>query len=92
MSETTCKRCGAKIKFLKTKAGKWLPVDPTPRLFWSNPDGKEKVMLQSGEVISCDLTGDAHHAAGEATSRTLQPRAILPTAAQSRPIIRRIPK
>lgn len=66
MSETTCKRCGAKIKFLKTEAGKWLPVDPTPRLFWSNPDGKEKVMLQSGEVISCDLTGDAHHAAGEA--------------------------
>lgn len=28
MKLTHCKKCGAQIRFVRTKAGKWLPCDP----------------------------------------------------------------
>lgn len=50
-----CKRCGAKIRFLETKAGKLMPVD------WSRTEyildkfyGKERIFVaETGEVLPC---------------------------------------
>lgn len=49
-----CSKCGARIRWMKTKAGKLMPVE------WSAQEyilddmyGKERVLLNSGEVISC---------------------------------------
>lgn len=60
-----CKTCGARIRFMKTVAGKTMPVD------WSaveyvedNFYGKERVLLTSGHVISCRFPKYGEEATG----------------------------
>lgn len=45
-----CKGCGKPIKWIKTKAGKAMPVDPDP--VWVYEEGKEKFATDAGEVIT----------------------------------------
>ena len=48
---TKCKYCGANIAFIKTVAGKSMPVDPEPVTFW--PDyAKSKFVMMDGTVKS----------------------------------------
>ena len=48
---TKCKYCGAEICFIKTVAGKSMPVDPDPVTFW--PDYlAEKFVMIDGNVMS----------------------------------------
>lgn len=53
----TCAYCGRQIMWVKTKAGKNMPVDPTMINYRRPNDGekaKEKIVTPQGEVVSAD--------------------------------------
>lgn len=52
----TCKGCGAYIKWIKTSAGKMVPVDGNPVLYVP-VGGTETIVTMFGEVISGCKTG-----------------------------------
>ena len=45
-----CRSCGAEIKFIKLKSGRWNPVNPTKR-YLKKDGGKEVLITDSGDVI-----------------------------------------
>ena len=49
-----CKSCGAEIIWVKTKAGRAMPCDPTPHNFTDKANGKTFV-LKSGEVVRGEI-------------------------------------
>lgn len=63
----TCAYCGRRILWIRTKAGKNMPVNPElidyclPR---AGAKGKEKIVTQAGEVISADRAIDGSQADG----------------------------
>lgn len=64
MGYIKCRSCGEKIMFIRTKAGKSMPVNPAFVSFKNNPDGKDRIVLPSGNVIACDANVDAKEADG----------------------------
>ncbi len=48
---STCKGCGAKILFIETKAGRFMPCDPEP-LAWDDLEEGMVVVGQNGEVLT----------------------------------------
>lgn len=46
-----CKSCGAKIKFLRTKAGKWMPCDPET-VSAEDLDAGDKLVTKDGDVLT----------------------------------------
>ena len=50
-----CKKCGAPIVWLDTPRGRKLPADAALRAYKENPEGKNSVLNDLGEVIKCDL-------------------------------------
>ena len=64
MRTTQCRACGAEIGFIKTVAGKSIPVDAEEVMYWQNQDGAKKIVTPNGEVISADLEGDPNKATG----------------------------
>ena len=48
---TKCRSCGAEIKFIKLKSGKWNPVDPQKRTLVEG-EGNEVIITDSGEVVT----------------------------------------
>lgn len=54
----TCAYCGRRIMWVRTKAGKNMPVDPT-LINYRKPDAgkkaKEKIVTPQGEVVSADI-------------------------------------
>ena len=61
-----CRGCGAVIVWIKTPAGKPMPCDPEPVLYWIHTRGKarERIVTPKGGVISCSLTGETGTATG----------------------------
>lgn len=53
----TCRNCGCHIMWVKTKAGKNMPVDPT-MISYRRPGAgvkaKEKIVTPEGEVVCAD--------------------------------------
>ena len=47
---TKCRACGAEIMFIKTKAGKTIPVDTESRRFFPEKDGKELFVMLDGST------------------------------------------
>ena len=47
-----CNRCGARIMWVKTKAGKNTPVDPQFVDFKKIKGGRERLVLPNGEVVA----------------------------------------
>lgn len=47
-----CNRCGARIMWVKTKAGKNMPVDPQFVDFKKIKGGRERLVLPNGEVVA----------------------------------------
>ena len=45
-----CRTCGAEIKFIKMKSGKWNPVDIQKRTV-KKDGGKETLITEEGELI-----------------------------------------
>lgn len=58
MNGATCRSCGAPIIWLQTPKGKWMPADEGLVPYKENPEGKERIVTDRGEVIPCDLTFD----------------------------------
>ena len=59
-----CKYCGGKIDFIKTKAGKLMPVDHGIFPFWDGALNKDNILTIDGYLLKCELTGPAHLEAG----------------------------
>lgn len=62
----TCSCCGNRILWIRTKAGKSMPVNPeliSYRLPEDGRKGKEKIVTPNGEVISADRS-DSRQADG----------------------------
>lgn len=57
MRRGKCKSCGAPIFFVETANGKFMPVNITPKYYWPDPEGPEKIVNGSGRVVSCFLDG-----------------------------------
>ncbi|MEZ3486939.1 MAG: hypothetical protein K1W22_10220 [Lachnospiraceae bacterium] len=53
---STCKRCGRKITWRDTRAGKKMPCDPEVICFVVPEDrkGAEKFLTQNGDIVSAD--------------------------------------
>ena len=49
---SNCRRCGNRILWVKTPAGKNLPVDPNLINYRVVPGGKERIVTPSGTVIA----------------------------------------
>lgn len=47
-----CRGCGARVIWIRTRAGKNMPCDPTMHNYRIDPTGKEKIVTQSGDVVS----------------------------------------
>lgn len=46
-----CRDCGAKIRFIETSAGKWMPVDDEHIEGKDLEDGENTLISEAGEVI-----------------------------------------
>ena len=57
MSHGICRGCGASILWVRTAAAKSMPCDPVLLPYWQEPAGREKIVTQSGEVVSAWLEG-----------------------------------
>ncbi len=56
-----CAYCGRQIMWIRTKAGKNMPVNPDPIRYRRPETGKraaEKIVTQAGEVICADRVTD----------------------------------
>ena len=60
-----CIKCKAPIIWLRTPAGKWMPADEGLVPYRQNPDGKQHVVTDRGELIRCDILEDGDLAPGE---------------------------
>lgn len=49
-----CKSCGAQIVWVKTKAGKAMPCDAHKVLGELDPNGKDILVTEDGEVVKCN--------------------------------------
>ena len=51
-----CGGCGCRILWIRTKAGKNMPCNPTMLNYRKDAEGKEKIVTPNGEVIT-GITG-----------------------------------
>lgn len=61
---TTCKSCGAVIRWITMPSGKSMPVDYEPVTYWEKPKAKGKIVTPNGMIISCEFSGDLQKATG----------------------------
>lgn len=47
-----CRGCGRRILWIKTKAGRNMPCDPEILDYRKDPEGKEKIVTEGGEVVT----------------------------------------
>lgn len=54
----TCRKCGARIMWIRTKSGKNMPVDPQLIDYVVPKDrtGKERIVTPGGEVLAAEKT------------------------------------
>lgn len=52
---SNCKACGARIVWIKTPAGKFMPCDSALVDYWLDSVGKDIIVKPNGEVVSCTL-------------------------------------
>nr|DAT78861.1 MAG TPA: hypothetical protein [Caudoviricetes sp.]DAU41160.1 MAG TPA: hypothetical protein [Caudoviricetes sp.] len=59
-----CKLCGAKIQFIRTPAGKYLPCNPRAVTYYKGQYNKNRIVTPAGKVIACEMTGSVSQVAG----------------------------
>ena len=59
-----CNRCGAEITWIKTTAGKKIPVDPRLVAYWIGKINPSRIVTANGQVLACELDGQASKTAG----------------------------
>lgn len=47
-----CRSCGARILWIRTAAGRNMPVDPAPLGYRKVPGGRERIVTPDGDVIT----------------------------------------
>lgn len=52
-SESRCRSCNARIIFIKSTKGRFIPCNPIVTRYKKEEGGKEKIVLDTGEVVSC---------------------------------------
>ncbi|MGN0400000.1 MAG: hypothetical protein ACI4EO_07725 [Blautia sp.] len=50
-TQPKCRKCGKRINFIQTTAGKQMPCDPGLVMYKSD-GGKDRIVLPSGKVVS----------------------------------------
>jgi len=50
-----CRSCGTDIRWIKTPAGNLMPCDVKSIQYWPRNDGKQKIVTQSGVLVSAHL-------------------------------------
>ena len=60
-----CKHCGKRIRFIKMKSGKTMPVNETFINYKKVDGGKERVITPSGDTIACITNVDIKEADGK---------------------------
>lgn len=65
-SESKCRSCGQRIVFIRSKKGHYIPCNPTVIRYKREEQGKEKIVLDTGEVVSCrtDVSPDESEGVG----------------------------
>ena len=58
MRTTECRACHAQIGFIKTAAGKTMPVDAESVYYIQKAGGSKKIVTPNGEVLSAEYTDD----------------------------------
>ena len=64
MRITKCRACGADIGFIKTVAGKTIPVNPEEVAYEQKAGGSLKIVTPNGEVLSAERPADPQKATG----------------------------
>ena len=64
MTEARCRACGRPIVWMKTKTGKTMPCDAQLKLFWQSEEGSQRVLTHAGELVRCELIGNADESTG----------------------------
>lgn len=59
-----CRGCGRRVLWITTKAGKNMPVDTNIHHYRKDPAGKEKIVTQSGEVVTGTIVDTPQEADG----------------------------
>jgi hypothetical protein len=52
-----CRRCGRPIVWITTPKGKLMPCDAQAVMYWEKPGAPGKVVTTTGDVVSCEFTG-----------------------------------
>ena len=63
-NEGRCRSCGAKIRFVKMKSGKSMPVNEKIVNYKTDPHGKERIVTPGGDVDACVTGINADEATG----------------------------
>lgn len=63
-SMAKCKECGKEIRWIKTTAGKAMPVDPEPVTYWAVAGGASRIVTPEGKTLACALKGDPRDVTG----------------------------
>lgn len=63
-NEGRCRSCGAKIRFVKMKSGKSMPVNEKIVNYKTDPHGKERIVTPGGDVVACVTGINADEATG----------------------------
>ena len=64
MKTSFCRACGAEIGFIKTVAGKTIPVNPEEVAYEQKAGGSLKIVTPNGEVLSAERPADPQKATG----------------------------
>ena len=64
MRTTECRACHAQIGFIKTAAGKTMPVNAESVYYIQKAGGSKKIVTPNGEVLSAEYTDDKNKATG----------------------------
>ena len=59
-----CKECGKEIRWIKTTAGKAMPVDPKLVPYWVTAGGTGRIVTTEGKTLSCAWKGDMRDITG----------------------------
>ena len=60
----TCSKCGKQILWMKTKAGKNMPCNPSFVYYKEQKGGKDRIVLTNGEVVAGVIQDYPEHASG----------------------------
>lgn len=64
VSQTTCSKCGAPIKWIRMRSGKNMPCDTKQINYIIKPGADTKLVTLSGDVVSCEIVENPSEASG----------------------------